>query len=184
MSEIDRKHWDTRFAEGGLTPIGEPGPPSSLASVTDRFPTSGSALDVACGRGESSVWLALRGMEVTGIDVSAVAIELARELAGSSGVADRCRFVEHDLDDGLPPGPSVDLVLCHKFRDPDLDQALLDRLALDGLLAVAVLSEVGAGPGRFRAESGELLDAFAALEVLGHAEGDGIAWLIGRKPAV
>jgi SAM-dependent methyltransferase len=139
------------------------------------------ALDIACGRGRASVWLAMRGMDVLGVDVSSVAIDLARELARLSGVTDRCRFVVHDLDDGLPPGPPVSLVLCHKFRDPHLDLALIDRLAPEGLLAVATLSEVDAEPGRFRARPGELREAFGSLEVLAGGEADGIAWLIGRK---
>jgi SAM-dependent methyltransferase len=127
------------------------------------------------------VWLALRGMEVTGIDVSPVAIDLARELASLSGVADRCRFEVHDLDDGLPDGPQMGLVFCHLFRDMRLDQAIIDRTAPGGTVAVATLSEVDAGPGQFRARPGELREAFGSLEVLAEGEANGIAWLIGRK---
>ena len=43
-------------------------------------------------------------------------------------------------------------ILCHKFRDRRLDQAIIERLAPGGLLAIAVLSEVGAAPGPFRAK--------------------------------
>ena len=63
-------------------------------------------------------------MEVWGVDVSPVAIDLAHRLAELSGVADRCRFEVVDLDDGLPDGPRVDLVLCHLphlFRDRRFD---------------------------------------------------------------
>ena len=164
-----------------MAPVGDHGPPPAFVSAQHLFPSEGVALDIACGRGRASVWLAMRGMDVLGVDVSSVAIDLARELAGLSDVTDRCRFVVHDLDDGLPPGPPVDLVLCHKFRDPDLDMALIDRLAPEGLLAVATLSEVDSEPGRFRALRGELREAFDLLEVLAEGEADGIAWLIGRK---
>ncbi|MGH8952469.1 MAG: class I SAM-dependent methyltransferase [Acidimicrobiia bacterium] len=181
MSEEDGRHWDERFAELGMAPLAETGPPPAFAPFAHLFPSEGSALDIACGRGRASVWLAKRGMDVLGVDASSVAIGFASELARLSGVADRCRFLVHDLDDGLPDGPRVDLVLCHKFRDPVLDLALMDRLAPEGLLAVATLSEVGAEPGRFRARPGELSEAFAALEVLAEGEADGIAWLIGRK---
>lgn len=127
------------------------------------------------------MWLAQQGMEVHAVDVSPVAIELAREHARRSGVADRCRFEVFDLDHGLPEGPPVDLVMCHMFRDPGLDRALIDRLAPNGILAVATLSEVDAGPGPHRVRPGELRDAFSGLEVLADGEGDGLAWLVGRR---
>jgi 2-polyprenyl-3-methyl-5-hydroxy-6-metoxy-1,4-benzoquinol methylase len=181
MSEDDRQHWDELYAQGGIVPVGDHGPPPAFVSARHLFPSEGLALDIACGRGRASVWLAMRGMDVLGVDVSSIAIDLARELTSLSGVADRCRFVVHDLDQGLPESPQMDLVLCHKFRDPHLDLALMDRLAPEGLLAVATLSEVDAEPGRFRVRPGELREAFGPLEVLAEGEADGIAWLIGRK---
>jgi SAM-dependent methyltransferase len=121
-------------------------------------------------------------MDVWGLDVSPVAVGLARELAAHHGVGDRCRFDVVDLDDGLPDGPPVDLVLCHRFRDARLDRAILERLAPGGLLAMAALSEVGVGPGPFRASPGELRMAFADLDVVAEDEGDGQAWLLAGVP--
>jgi hypothetical protein len=97
-------------------------------------------------------------------------------------VADRCRFEVQDLDNGLPDGPPVDLLFIYLFRDSRLDSAVVDRLAPGGVLATACLSEVGAGPGQFRAKSGELMRAFGSLEILAEGEADGMAWLIGRSP--
>lgn len=48
------------------------------------------------------------------------------------------------------------------------------------LLAIAVLSEVGAGPGPFRPAPGELTAAFADLEPIAAGEADGQAWLLAR----
>ena len=181
VSEDDREHWDQRFAQGGSTPSRDHGPPPAFTSVGHLFPTEGLALEIACGRGRAAVWLALRGMEVQAVDVSPVATDLARELAQRVGVAERCHFQVHDLDAGLPDGPRVALLLCHLFRDPRLDQAMVARVTPGGLLAVSVLSEVGAGPGRFRARPGELREAFARLETLAEGEADGVAWFLGRR---
>jgi len=181
VSEEDRRRWDERYTGAGQ-PDGEPSPPEVFASVEHLFPKSGTALEIASGRGEVSVWLANRGMSVLGVDVSPVALDLARQLAGRSGVADRCRFEVWDLDDGLPPGPPIDLLVCHMFREPRLDRELIERLAPGGLLAITSLSEVGAGPGRYRARPGELRDSFAGLEALAQGEADGVAFLLGRKP--
>ena len=151
-----------------------------FAPYEHLFPTAGRALEVACGRGRGAVWLAGRGLDYWGFDISPVAVSLAEDLAERSGVGGRCRFDVVDLDDGLPEGPPVDVVLCHFFRDPRLDRAIIERLAPGGLLAMAVCSEVGAGPGPFRAGRGELRASFAELEVLAEDEQSGEAWLLAR----
>jgi SAM-dependent methyltransferase len=170
----------------GLAPVAEAPPLPVFARFADRFPAAGHALELGCGRGRAAVWLARRGMTVWGVDVSPVAIDLGRRLADLSGVADHCRFDAWDLDDGLPEGPPADLVLCHlphHFRDRSFDQAMTERLAPGGHLAIAVQSEVGAGPGPYRVPSGDLLEAFGTLEVLVHGESDGKAWILARRDA-
>lgn len=157
-------------------------PPPAFAHVEHFFPTEGHALELACGRGRGAVWLAARGMDYWGVDVSPVGIDLARELTLLCGVADRSRFDVVDLDDGLPEGPPVDLLFCYLFRDQRLDRSMMDRLAPRGLVAVAVLSEVGVGPGAFRIRPGELRDAFGELEVLDEGEGEGMARILARRP--
>lgn len=178
MADQDRVRWDDRYADREPGPIG---PPTVFADFENAFPVKGLALDLACGQGAASVWLALRGIEVLGVDVSPVAIARARELATRNGVEDRARFEVVDLDHGLPSGPPADVILCHKFRDRRLDTAILDRLAPGGLLAISALSEVGASPGPFRVPAGELTRVFAELDLIGASEADGEAWLIARR---
>ena len=139
----DQRRWDERYTSKEPASGAAVGPPGIFADYADAFPTTGRALDIACGQGLATVWLAQRGLQVVGLDVSAVAIGQARELARHSGIDERCRFDVVDLDDGLPDGPPVDVILCHKFRDPRLDQAFIERLAPGGLLATAAL------PGNF-----------------------------------
>ncbi len=182
----DRRHWDERYAAAGMEGIDRLTPPPVFAPSEGRFPTTGRALDIACGRGRHSVWLAKRGMTVTGLDVSPVAIEQADGLAARQGCEERCTFAVADLDHGLPSyvtaAPAFDLVVCHLFRQPALDGRVVERLAPGGLLAIAVLSEVGAGPGRFRAGPGGLRNAFDRLRIEAHGEAEGLAWLLATKP--
>jgi SAM-dependent methyltransferase len=180
VAEVDRLRWDARYTAQGPPPVGAVGPPDILARHADLFPTAGAALELACGQGTAAVWLARRGLEVWGLDVSPVAVGQARDLAQRSGVGDRCRFDVADFDDGLPAGPPVDVVLCHRFLDRRLDRAIIGRLKPGGLLAVVVLSEVGAAPGPFRAAAGELPAAFPDLHALASGEGRGHAWLLAR----
>ena len=180
MSDEDRRRWDERYEGREPVSLDEVSPPPVFEAFAELFPTSGHALDVACGRGATAVWLARRGMTVTGFDVSPVAIAQAGELALTCGVQDRCEFVVTDLDGGLPAGPVADVVVCHRFRDARLDGAIISRLAPGGLLAISALSEVGASPGPFRVAAGELSRAFAALEPIAQGEGGGEAWLLAR----
>jgi SAM-dependent methyltransferase len=179
VTEEDRIHWDERYVDIGPGPV-DADPPPLFAPYEYLFPTAGQVLELACGRGRFAVWLARRGLEVWGVDVSPVAIDLARELAERSAVGGRCRFDIVDLDGGLPHGPLVDVIVCYLFRDARLDEQIVKRLTRGGLLAIATLSTVDVGPGPFRAGPGELLAAFASLEVLAQSEGAGHALLLAR----
>jgi SAM-dependent methyltransferase len=53
------------------------------------------AIDLGCGAGNYAIWLAGQGFEVTGVDSSPTAIQIAREKAEKKGV--RCSFIVADL---------------------------------------------------------------------------------------
>ena len=182
MSDEDRVHWDRLYADRNVGSTDDVALPKAFQPYTEKFPDAGRALDLACGSGGAAVWLAQRGLEVRGYDVSAVAITQARELAERCGVASHCRFEQVDLDDGLPAGHRVNVVICNRFRDRRLDRPIVARLIDGGLLAISALSEVGAAPGRFRAKAGELRLAFDGLHVIAEREADGEAWLLARRP--
>jgi hypothetical protein len=109
---------------------------------------------------------------------------MAEEIAAQNEVQQRCRFDVFDLDDGLPEGPQVDLILCNMFQGKGLEEAMIRRLAPGGLLAMAVLSEVDSKPGRFSVAPGELQRIFAGfvdLAVVTEGEENGRAWILARK---
>jgi SAM-dependent methyltransferase len=54
-------------------------------------------LDVGCGVGRWSRWCALRGANVSGIDLSPTMIRIAQRRAQAAGIAERCRFSVQDL---------------------------------------------------------------------------------------
>jgi len=177
MSDADRLRWDAQYADSGPAHVGVP---TVFAQHADEFPMAGRALDIACGQGGTAVWLARRGMQVLGVDISPVAISHAYQLAARNQVDDRCRFSIADFDGGLPAGEPVDAIVCHRFRALHLYPAIIERLAPGGLLAISVLSEVGPGPGNYRASPGELSAVFADLDMIAEGERDGVAWLMAR----
>jgi len=176
MTAQDRDRWDGRYADQPLlTPL-DCAVPTVFADWVDLFPTAGTAVDIACGRGAGSVWLAQRGLDVLGVDISPVALTQAAALAARCGMADRCRFVIADLDAGLPSGPAADVILCSRFRDARLDQEIVHRLTAGGLLAISARTV-----GRFAVRAGELSAAFAALHVIAEGADQDTAWLLARK---
>jgi 2-polyprenyl-3-methyl-5-hydroxy-6-metoxy-1,4-benzoquinol methylase len=82
-------------------------------------------LDIGCGVGRWSRWLAARGAEVTGIDVSPTMIAEARRRAHHDGLSARCRFDVQDLEHLDAEGP-YDLVVAVTVLQHVLDD---ERLA-------------------------------------------------------
>ena len=184
MAVDDGPRWNARY-EGH--PHAEPSPPDALAhaGLVELAGTTGRALDVACGTGGQSVWLARRGLDVVALDASDVAVGLATAAAAAGGVADRVDARVVDLDAGIPADlHGFDVIVCQRFRGVELYDAFVTRLRAGGLAVVTVLSETGAGtPGPFHAPSGELLRAFTRpdAEILYHAESGGQESLVLRR---
>ncbi len=66
-------------------------PPESLVELVESgWVEPCDAIDLGCGAGNYAVWLASRGFRMTGVDLSAVAIDMARRLARERGV--RCEW--------------------------------------------------------------------------------------------
>ena len=70
---------------------------SSLASL----PQPRKLIDLYCGTGTFSIWFALRGADVVGIEESPSAIREARTNAELNGVAERTRFLHGRVEDVL-----------------------------------------------------------------------------------
>jgi 2-polyprenyl-3-methyl-5-hydroxy-6-metoxy-1,4-benzoquinol methylase len=69
-------------------------------------------LDICCGTGRSSILAAMGGAErVTGIDLSALTLDIARRNAALNGVAERIEFREMAVEDLDFPDQSFDLIM-------------------------------------------------------------------------
>ncbi|MFF0579699.1 class I SAM-dependent methyltransferase [Streptosporangium saharense] len=77
----------------------------------------GTALDLGCGAGGDTVWLARRGWRVTAVDISTTAVERVRRRARELGLEDRVTTEQHDLAGSFPAG-EFDLVSAQYFHTP------------------------------------------------------------------
>lgn len=53
-------------------------------------------IEMGCGKGRSVIWLAQKGVEMSGFDFSPTAIKVAKERAETAGVSDKTKFVVQD----------------------------------------------------------------------------------------
>jgi cyclopropane fatty-acyl-phospholipid synthase-like methyltransferase len=95
--QMERIYSDTPLADIPWN-IAEP-PKLLVEAVQSKKLSPGKVVDLGCGTGNYSVWLAEQGFDVTGIDISPEAVKHARELAASRGV--ECRFEAADLSGSL-----------------------------------------------------------------------------------
>ncbi|MGW0080991.1 class I SAM-dependent methyltransferase [Streptomyces sp. NPDC003393] len=99
----DRPAWDT----------GRPQP--AFLALADAGAVRGRVLDVGCGTGEHVLMCAARGMDATGLDLAAKALDIARRKADDRGLA--ARFVHHDARKLTGLGETFDTVLdCGLFH--------------------------------------------------------------------
>ena len=128
--------WDTGIPDSKLVELFESG----------ALP-AGRALDIGCGTGTNAIWLAQRGYDVLGIDLSPKAIERAR---AKLPVDVRCRFEAMDFLAVRPPGP-FQLVFdrgCFHVFDESAEQARFAEQAAAVLAPDGVwLSLIGSTEG-------------------------------------
>jgi SAM-dependent methyltransferase len=186
----DRIRWDDRYAARSPIDVTGAQPPDALAMLDEgmftQLPTTGRALDIACGVGAQSLWLAERGLQVVALDVSPVAVELTEAAAAAAGRTDSIDARVHDLDAGLPEDVGgVAVIVCQRFRGRNLYPQIAAALTPGGVAIVTVLSAVGHDgmPGEFHAPAGELVEAFAtsAVDIVAQSERDGLASIIVRR---
>lgn len=122
----------TVYAEGAeLWETAEPN--DALVAFVDE---SGSrlgprVLDLGCGEGRDSLFLARRGFDVTGVDVSRAALDKARERAAAEGFD--CTFLERDVilleNVGAEPFDwAINMGCLHMLSEPEHRRRHLERV--------------------------------------------------------
>ncbi len=77
----------------------------------------GAALDLGCGSGGDTIWLAQHGWQVTAVDIAATAVERVRARAGELGLGGQVHTEQHDLARSFPAG-QFDLVSAQYLHTP------------------------------------------------------------------
>jgi SAM-dependent methyltransferase len=116
----DAQTWDERYRSTELLWGSEPN--RFVRRLCERLP-AGDAVDIACGEGRNTLWLARLGWRVLGVDFSEAAIERARTLTSAESEEVRLHVSWRVGDVTVePPAPSrYDLALLSYLHIPPAD---------------------------------------------------------------
>ena len=153
----DRIKWNKRFESQDSYLGNRPSP--FLAREIDRIKRlapGNAALDVACGEGRNSVFLATNGFRVTGLDISEVGLAKAAARARVGGV--EVNFIRVDLDD-YEIDERYDLIINFNFLLRELIPQEMQALNPGGVLLFDTILE-----------SPQLLESHNPAYLLGRGE--------------
>jgi tellurite methyltransferase len=144
-------------------------PCSGLSCFDYLLPREGRALDLACGLGANSLFLARRGLNVEAWDNSPVALKRLRSDAEKEGLEHSvsCRLV--DIEKYPPEPDSYDVIVTSCFLYRPVCGAIEKALKSNGILVYQTfhrnrLSDTGPTNPNFQLKENELLTLFPNLK--------------------
>ncbi|WP_166649250.1 SAM-dependent methyltransferase [Naumannella halotolerans] len=138
------RFWENRYGASAQSWSGNPNA-ALVAEAGDLAPDS--SLDLGCGEGADVIWLAGKGWQATGVDISTIAVDRARKAAAAAGVADRTAFSAVDLRT-FDPGRQFDLVTASFLHSPvDLPRTEILRRAVGWVAPGGRLLVISHQPG-------------------------------------
>lgn len=126
-----RERFVERYKEG-TTPWVHTVPDFNLIEMVENWPIEPcKVLELGCGTGVEAIWLSQQGFNVTAIDGSPVAIDMAKESAKKAGY--NCNFFVHDFIGDEPIDGTFDFIFdrgfFHSFRTEDERRYYVDKLS-------------------------------------------------------
>lgn len=175
----DRAFWNGKFSNS-QTAFNRS--PSSLLVDAIRGRKPGAAVDLGMGQGRNAIYLAQRGWQTTGVDLSDVAVRQANQRALQLGV--RLNGIVASLDHfdiGSDRWDLIALFYVHAWYNgtrPASTRRVIQGLRPGGLVVI----EGFAGSESFMFQPNELLRDFGNLRILRYEDLDAEAdWAPNRK---
>ncbi len=185
-AEQDQIRWDNKYATEKYL-FGREAIPF-LQDHVDLLP-KGPVLDLAMGEGRNGVFLAAKGYQVTGIDISEEGLKKAQALAAEHGVT--LKTVVADLDTYEIPPNTFDVIICTYYLQRDLFPKIAAALKPGGmaLIETFTLDHLQYQPRFNKAYlllPNELLTMLPGLRVIHYQEVDtgqaAFASILAQKP--
>lgn len=168
MAGDDRRRWENRHAG---TRLAKPRAPAAFLRENADLLRPGRTLDLACGSGRNSIFLARLGHRVVAVDIASAALRSIRALCPDVAL------VQMDVDaPGFHPA-SLDSVLCIDFLDRRLFPEIERWLRPGGVLLIDTFlidqREIGHPRNHdFLLARGELVERLSGWKILRQREGE------------
>jgi SAM-dependent methyltransferase len=185
MASTDRERWNERYRQGDQ----HTQPDAWLIGHAEMLaaPHPGSrALDLACGSGRHTFWLAELGYTVDAWDISDAGLQLLDAELARRQPRLPVTTSQVDLERATIPADTYDLILDAFFLERSLFASMITGLRTGGLVIVNTLLRRDANEDRNSAhllQPGELRAVFGKLQILDDYEDPqaGRAGIIARK---
>lgn len=132
----EKEHENTQL----LTPMDQKEPSASIPIfwewLTRHNADVGSGIEMGCGKGRNSIWLAQQGVAMTGFDFSSHAIQEAKKRAQEAGVKKNLHLLIHDAIKPWPFKPETFDIGFDIFASTDIESAEGRVCARDELIRV------------------------------------------------
>ena len=173
MSRDDQIRWDRQYAERQTKQDAALFLRAIFESQHWDVP-AGRALDIACGSGRNALFLAEKGFEITGVDISAVALALAEQRAQQKSLSILWR--QADLENYTIEAAAYDLIVNIDYLQRSLLPAMKAALKTGGYIIfdTYLIDQQAIGQPKnpdYLLRHNELLDSFRDFRVLHYREG-------------
>lgn len=161
----DKERWNKKYTVAPMPTD----PIIALSSCIEQIVKGSKALDIACGKGRHTHFIASNGIYVDAIDYSDVALE-------SLDKSEFINCIDVDLDHYCIEKESYDLVVCTNFLSRRLFPFMKESLKEGGLLIFETFMECDHEDAHqptnseYLLRSNELLHAFLGLNILFYEE--------------
>jgi len=134
MSKQDQVKWDKKFSE--KKELLKPREASAYLQKLELIGKDKIALDLACGAGRHTIYLAKQDFKVYALDISQVALDTVDALAEKEGVSEKVHTAHSDLDEFAPEMEIYDFIIMSNFLDRELIKRACVGLKKDGLFMI------------------------------------------------
>lgn len=163
--EKDKSRWNSKYDTEeyvfGVTPI------PFLVDSLDLLP-KGRTLDIAMGEGRHGVFLAAKGFDVLGLDISDKGLQKAHRLAESQNTTIETRVV--DLETHTLEKNTYDLIVCTYYMQRDLFPQFKDALKPGGMALIETYNIDHLKYSKFNPkwllQPNELLEIFKGFKII------------------
>ncbi len=174
----DRERWNKKYREGWRTTL------NATLLKFYSLALSGRALDIACGSGDNSLFLAHKGFKVDAFDISEEAIKIAIKEARRRKLT--VNFLVCDALSYPFPENTYSLVINLYFLKRELFPLIKRTLKDKGVLIFETYNEKHksvkpAFNPDFLLKEGELKESFKDLEILHYEESTNVTTLVAKK---